>query len=50
MTETSKLKKYLMWYKVIELFSKGLNFRTTPPNSIKVSVDERGGVSLLLEL
>lgn len=24
MTETSKLKKYLMWYKVNELFSKGL--------------------------
>ena len=25
MTETSKLKKYLMWYKVKELFSEGLN-------------------------
>ena len=25
MTETSKLKKYLMWYKVKELFSNGLN-------------------------
>lgn len=25
MTETSKLKKYLMWYKVKELFSTGLN-------------------------
>ena len=25
MTETSKQKKYLMWYKVKELFSKGLN-------------------------
>ena len=25
MTETSKLKKYLMWYKVKELFSDGLN-------------------------
>jgi len=25
MTETSKLKKYLMWYKVNELFSDGLN-------------------------
>ena len=25
MTETSKRKKYLMWYKVNELFSKGLN-------------------------
>ncbi len=25
MTETSKLKKYLMWNKVKELFSSGLN-------------------------
>lgn len=25
MTETSQLKKYLMWYKVKELFSTGLN-------------------------
>lgn len=25
MSETSKIKKYLMWYKVKELFSEGLN-------------------------
>ena len=25
MSETSKLQKYLMWYKVKELFSNGLN-------------------------
>ncbi len=25
MSETSKIQKYLMWYKVKELFSNGLN-------------------------